>query len=429
MYAFNFHCEGTVPDYIQTTAMFSEEFMESIASHFAAHNMGYYPPSEDKELYQSCRLFQQDNLTTREKVATFIKLGDVDQEAPANCFNLTNDLPPYPNSTISASDWSRVGGGPSGWFWDFQCCQLSPECGFSKESMFPLREWTLEWQTDHCVPRFEIKPDPSALVNEYGFDDLTEVTRLLFTNGLVDGWSAGSHTVELEEWEGNIRVVNMLNGAHHSDLTQHAPSSRDTPDVQAAYSQISKFIGEWLDEVKNGTATKAGKFVEEKVAKALLKTEDLTAADIPEVYFDEQLVNRNDPDEGVYSQRYYEVKDYFGGAGHPIFVIMAGEDDLSFICILKEHGGPYIIVVVISMTFQTSTGTGCGCNRIPSLAVVTTIDHITTNVSTSLIRGLVVVFNVHRRTRRNTHIGKWTRIGPGERVHHRVVVITWIRIT
>lgn len=247
-------CTDTLPAYIQTTQMFSEELMESIASHFAEQNMGYYPPRIWNDLFQSCMLFQNDTMSTKYKIATFLKIGedeDDNGEIREDCFDLTIDLPPYPNATVSASDWSGVGGGPSGVFWDFQCCQLMPECGFSNKSMFPERPWTLKWETDHCLPRFGIKPDPEALVKEYKFGNLTGVKRLLFVNGLVDGWSAASYTAPLPEWGDDIKVVNILNGAHHSELRQSVPNEdRDTPDLIGAYWEISKIVGEWLDDVR-----------------------------------------------------------------------------------------------------------------------------------------------------------------------------------
>jgi len=47
------------------------------------------------------------------------------------------------------------------------------------------------------------------------------------------------------------------------------------------------------------------------------------------VFFKEQYVDHNNiPASGYYNQRYFEKKDLFGGPGHPIFVIMGGEDPL-----------------------------------------------------------------------------------------------------
>jgi hypothetical protein len=39
-------------------------------------------------------------------------------------------------------------------------------------------------------------------------------------------------------------------GAHHSDLSHVGPSPNDTPDVKEAFAQITKIIGDWLDEVR-----------------------------------------------------------------------------------------------------------------------------------------------------------------------------------
>jgi Serine carboxypeptidase S28 len=242
-------CPDTIPQYMYSSMkMFSEELMESIASHFAEQNMGYYPPREWADLFTSCQVFQNENKTVAEKISEFILIGTDVEDGP--CFDMTLDLPPYPNATVSASDWSGVGGGPSGVFWDFQCCLLMPECGFSEKSMFPHREWTLEWQTDHCYPRFGIKPDETALVREFKIDDFSNVTRLLFVNGLVDGWSAASYSEPEDDWGDRIKIVNILNGAHHSDLRQVTPNSRDTPDMAAAYVEIDRIVGSWLDEVK-----------------------------------------------------------------------------------------------------------------------------------------------------------------------------------
>eukprot|EP00978_Attheya_sp_CCMP212_P046764 scaffold410464_cov20-Attheya_sp.AAC.1 len=89
--------------------------------------------------------------------------------------------------------------------------------------MFPYREWTLDWLTEHCQSRFEVTPEPNTLVNQWGFDDLVGNggSRLLFTNGLNDMWSAGSYTTNLSD---SIVAINFPNGAHHSDLNHIGPA-------------------------------------------------------------------------------------------------------------------------------------------------------------------------------------------------------------
>lgn len=242
-------CRGSVPKYIETSEIFSQELMLIIATHFANGNMDYYPPGPEQDFVKGCYIFQDPKLKTpEEKIAAYLKMGNgVDDDS--DCFDMMTELPPGPNGTISASDWSGVGAGAEGFFWDYQSCQLIPECGFSEQSMFPPRHWELAWVADHCMDRFDWMPDPLALNREFGFDDLSKVSRLLLTNGIVDGWSIAS--ILEEDVSPGIKVVNMVNGAHHSDLSHGGPSENDTPDVKEAFVEITATIGKWLDDVRD----------------------------------------------------------------------------------------------------------------------------------------------------------------------------------
>ena len=113
--------------------------------------------------------------------------------------------------------------------------------------MFPPRDWTLEWLQQHCQDRFGTTPEPDALKDRYGFDDLTKASRLLFTNGIQDGWSVGSILTNISE---SVLAVSMVNGAHHSDLTHEGPSEKDTYDVKKAHKQIIAIVEQWLDELE-----------------------------------------------------------------------------------------------------------------------------------------------------------------------------------
>ena len=88
----------------------------------------------------------------------------------------------------------------------------------------------------------------SALVDLWGFDHLAEIgaSRIIFTNGLNDGWSAGGFTEDLSK---DLPVFNMPNGAHHSDLSHSLPSSVDTPDVIETRAAIGDLIDGWLRSV------------------------------------------------------------------------------------------------------------------------------------------------------------------------------------
>ncbi len=205
-------CEGSIPDYIfekgdtqesnlngddfETAAM-ENELMMVVAYTFANDNMASYPPDKDSRLYAACEIFSSETLSPTEKVKSYLtqRLHSSKSTSPlrksqSNCWKMTDQLPTGSNATISGGDWSGDGTGPNGESWDFQTCTLLVEAiGFSEEnSMFPARDWTIEWMREHCWKRFGVVPRPFELVRRFRFgaDDLasTNITRILFTNGL-----------------------------------------------------------------------------------------------------------------------------------------------------------------------------------------------------------------------------------------------------
>ena len=207
-------CRGSIPSYIQTTSMLARELMLIIATHFANGNMNYYPPTPEQDFVKGCHIFQNTNgqyKSTEDKIKAYLLMDseESDNGTLADCFDMMTELPPGPNGTISSSDWSGVGAGPEGFYWDFISCQLIPMCGFSNESMFPVRDWNFTWVIEHCMNRFDWHPDLWVLQEEFHFDDLSDVTRLVLTNGIVDGWSISS--VLEDNVAPGVRVVNMVN--------------------------------------------------------------------------------------------------------------------------------------------------------------------------------------------------------------------------
>jgi Serine carboxypeptidase S28 len=80
-------------------------------------------------------------------------------------------------------------------------------------------------------------------------EKLPHVSRLLFVNGMNDGWSVGCVT-NTSLVSDSSRVINMVNGAHHSDLSHTEPSDLDTADIKQARIDIANQIGLWLDEIR-----------------------------------------------------------------------------------------------------------------------------------------------------------------------------------
>jgi lysosomal Pro-X carboxypeptidase len=107
----------------------------------------------------------------------------------------------------------------------------------------------MEWLTQHCLSRFNVVPKPYQLVYEWKFNDLVGqgASRILFTNGRNDMWSAGSY---LEDISDSILTINMPNGAHHSELSHANAQNLDTDDVRDAHDEIVDILSRWLDEVR-----------------------------------------------------------------------------------------------------------------------------------------------------------------------------------
>lgn len=245
-------CPGSMPPYVKSGDILSEELMMLVATSFADMNMFNYPHIDETELGEVCRVvFQDKSLNSFEKLAKFwANYLDENIDYSLPCFDMSSQLPTGRNPTISGSDWSGIGTGHDGEMFDFHCCAtLTPPVGFSEKSMFPPREWTLEWLTQHCMDRFDVTPDPYKLVREYHFNDLVGqgATKILFTNGLNDLWSAGSH---LEALSPDLPVVNMKMGAHHSELRATNEYNTDTEDVMRGHDEITKILTDWMNEIK-----------------------------------------------------------------------------------------------------------------------------------------------------------------------------------
>ena len=48
----------------------------------------------------------------------------------------------------------------------------------------------------------------------------------------------------------NIAIINLPNGAHHSDLSMYWPRDDDTEDVVEGHKQATVILQGWLDDIK-----------------------------------------------------------------------------------------------------------------------------------------------------------------------------------
>lgn len=213
--------------------------------------MENYPPGDETFLNRACHILQDERQDVYAKMGNFFDLieesnGEEPNSNPCG-FDLRIQIPAGKNATISTSDWTGAGFGQDGDSWDFHCCtELVIQTGFSEESMFYPKRWTLDWLNEHCQTRFGVSPTPYKLVDQYCFDDLSKVSRIIFTNGLKDGWSESSIKKTPND---HVVVINMPNGAHHSELSHTGPSENDTDDIQASFVQIHDQLSVWFDDI------------------------------------------------------------------------------------------------------------------------------------------------------------------------------------
>jgi len=262
-------CPGTVPSYVQEKQVWIDELVMMAGYSFANANMGYYPPSSEynrTRLGRACRTFMgsttngTDKLSLEKLAEFFVETFGTDPAAATPCFNMSGQVPAGPRGTISSGDWSGVGTGRDGESWDFQTCTLLVEAiGFGADgdgngNMFALdRNWNTEWLVRHCRDRFDVTPRPRELVTKWRFDDLPAAgaSRILFTNGLADGWSVSG--VQENASDDAIVALNFPNGSHHSDLSYYLGNDDDaTDDVKAGRDRIQTVLARWLGDLPGG---------------------------------------------------------------------------------------------------------------------------------------------------------------------------------
>lgn len=254
-------CYDRIPQYMKSPIrVFATELMQLVVSISADANMEYYPPNDDTLLVKLCKIFTDDSAhSAPQRYSNFLlALQDTDDyrgailpgdDVPTDCFDLQTQLPDGPNATISSADWSGAGWSRTGTRWEFQVCKdLVIKTGFAgpRSMFYPPRAWTLEWLTQHCQSRFgsRLVPEPGRLNELWNFDNLDGSSRILFTNGIQDGWITGSYT---ESASDRIVVMNFANGSHHSDLTHEWPGD-DTNDIIEGHSRIVALLRRWLLE-------------------------------------------------------------------------------------------------------------------------------------------------------------------------------------
>ena len=103
-------CPHTIPDYITSNEVFSQEIMMIVGDNFADFNMDNYPPMQETTLAKACHIFQDNKMDSYEKVGAFFKLLMKKKETSLiSCHRYRRDpMPPFPRLTGRALDLARL---------------------------------------------------------------------------------------------------------------------------------------------------------------------------------------------------------------------------------------------------------------------------------------------------------------------------------
>jgi len=252
---------------------------------FANYDMGNYPPGPDTSMYKICRTFQNPDLDSPGTMRAYLRSQLLEQWEDDNgcdmstvvctdemkeaylegayrggeCFDLRpeldNDVPDAYEEAYDGRKYDDMT------MWDFlTCTSVIFLAGQSNSSMFLESKATYDDLAKDCADSFgsKVVPRPTELNDRWHYapaSDLVNVSnasRILFTNGMMDMWSGGSYSENLSD---TIIVINFADGAHHSDLTHTSleyDELHDTDEIKKGKVRIAEILGGWIEEIRGG---------------------------------------------------------------------------------------------------------------------------------------------------------------------------------
>uniref|UniRef100_A0A8C4Q8S6 Lysosomal Pro-X carboxypeptidase n=1 Tax=Eptatretus burgeri TaxID=7764 RepID=A0A8C4Q8S6_EPTBU len=110
--------------------------------------------------------------------------------------------------------------GVTGW-WYQSCTELAmPMCSNGKSDMFEDHPWDQEAFSAECQRQWGVRPRFDWPLVLYGGHDISAHSNIVFSNGLLDPWSAGG---VLHSPTPSLVALIIPDGAHHADLRASNP--------------------------------------------------------------------------------------------------------------------------------------------------------------------------------------------------------------
>ncbi|EDW77547.1 uncharacterized protein Dwil_GK24560 [Drosophila willistoni] len=129
--------------------------------------------------------------------------------------------------------------------WNIQSCNqmVMPFCSNSSDTMYRTSTWDFKEVSENCVRDYHLTPKPNDIILRYGGRDLSSISNIIFSNGLLDPWSGGG---VLQAPNDRVHVIIIPEGAHHLDLRKSEPA--DPPSVIDARQKEATIIASWIEE-------------------------------------------------------------------------------------------------------------------------------------------------------------------------------------
>ncbi|KZC07914.1 Lysosomal Pro-X carboxypeptidase [Dufourea novaeangliae] len=129
--------------------------------------------------------------------------------------------------------------------WNYQACteMVMPTCSNGINDMFEAAPWNFDEYAKDCEKKYSVKPQPNLACEQYGCAFLSTATNIVFSNGLLDPWTAGGIVRNLSS---SAIAIIIPEGAHHLDL--RSSDANDPYSVVLARKYHRFFIRQWIKE-------------------------------------------------------------------------------------------------------------------------------------------------------------------------------------
>lgn len=129
--------------------------------------------------------------------------------------------------------------------WSYQSCteMVMPSCTNGITDMFPPVNWNFTQYSQDCYKTWKVYPRQDWIKTVYGGKKIQSASNIVFSNGLLDPWSAGGVQKSISD---SLVAVIISDGAHHLDLRSSNPA--DPPSVIQARHIEALYIKKWLEE-------------------------------------------------------------------------------------------------------------------------------------------------------------------------------------